>query len=93
MFVIIVNIRIPPFINFYGEICCYVAIIGFGFYLAVFLFISIVFTGAVNFYLVSKIIKRQSTRYYLTEFNLREYFIMILLFVLVLVYTAVIRYV
>nr|YP_009466076.1 NADH dehydrogenase subunit 4 [Styela clava]CDM98932.1 NADH dehydrogenase subunit 4 [Styela clava] len=85
--VILVNMGMPPFFNFFGELACYAGIFSYGYSLGIMLLLTMVFTGAVMFYFVSKVMKGGFSGMILGEFNSREYMNLMFMFNLVVYYT------
>nr|YP_003331158.1 NADH dehydrogenase subunit 4 [Styela plicata]CAL24352.1 NADH dehydrogenase subunit 4 [Styela plicata] len=83
LFVIVINMGLPPFLNFFGELGCYVSVVNFNFFFLIFLFMSMVFTGVVMFYYISKVMKGASGSFITFEFIYQEYQIFILMFYLI----------
>ena len=65
----IANIRYPPFVSF-AELCVYFSILSSSFLFLILVFLFVLVSGVVMFYYVSKIIKRNKSRVFLSQINL-----------------------
>lgn len=75
IFFFIANIRFPPFISFFGELCIYYNLMLNSIYLRFFFFFFIIFSRIVIFLYISKILKRNNNRFIFLKFTKREIFI------------------